>query len=412
MVRRRHFLMGSAVFLGSCGANTTADRPLEFWTMQLKPEHTALLEATLAAFSRQHPEAGTVKWVDVPWADMEKKILSAVAAGTAPDVANLNPQFAVKLAQRQALLDLESQVSAPDKARYFPNFWRANALNGVTFGLPWYVSTQVTIYNRDLFKKAGLDRPPATYPQLRRDAQAIRAKTGKYAFLPTFDTGQILESWVKMGVTLLGPDHKAAFNSPEGLAAADYYVGLYRDGLIPRETLTEGHRKAVELYQAAESALLLTGPQFLQSISRNAPELAEITGVGPQISGPNKKTNAAAMNIVIPKATSRPEAALQLALFITNDQNQLALAKAGNLLPSTRKAARDPFFTTAGADAATEGRVVSARQLDTAEVLIPPFDNLDQLQQMVYEELQLAMLDKKSTAQCLKDAALRWDTLA
>ncbi len=399
-------VMGGALVLAGC-AKEQAARPLEFWTMQLKPDHTALLEKTLAQFTRENPSAGAISWVDVPWADMESKILAATAAGTAPDVVNLNPQFAVKLAQRQALLPLDEAVAPEAQARYFPSLWQANRLGGITFGVPWYVSTQVTIYNKDLLKKASLTTAPRTYRDLQTQAQAIR-RTGKYAFLPTFDTAQVLESFVKMGATLVSPEGKASFNSPAGRAAAQYWVDLYQAQLIPRESLTEGHRKAVELYQAGETALLLTGPQFLQGIQKNAPALAQITGVAPQITGVLKKTNAAAMNLVIPKATTRPELAVQLALFITNDTNQLALAKAGNLLPSTRQAAQDSFFTMAG-DAATEGRRVSAQQLATAAVLIPPFTNLDQLQQILYEELQGAMLAKKSTAQALRDATTRWD---
>jgi putative chitobiose transport system substrate-binding protein len=45
-----------------------------------------------------------VRWVDIPWADMQSKILTAVAAGTAPDVVNLNPDFAAQLASKNAWL--------------------------------------------------------------------------------------------------------------------------------------------------------------------------------------------------------------------------------------------------------------------------------------------------------------------
>ncbi len=405
-MQRRQLLMGG-LLLGGCAANVDPKRPLEFWTMQLKPEHTVLLEGILAKFPLP------VKWVDVPWADMERKILAAVAAGTAPDVVNLNPQFAVKLAQRHTLLDFGRQVSPQEQAVYFPNLWQSNRLNGVIFGVPWYISTQITIYNRALFQKAGLDpnQPPRNYQELRQVAQVIHRQTGKYAFLPTFDTAQILEAWVKTGVQLIDTNHQAKFNSPAGLAAANYWVNLYRDQLIPRETLTEGHRKAVELYQAEETALLLSGPQFLESIAKNAPQLAQVTGVSPQLTGSLAKTNASAMNIVVPKNTLHAREAVRLALFITNDRNQLALAKAANLLPSTRQAAQDRFFTAVAPDIATTGRLVSAQQLATAEVLIPPFDNLDLLQKFIYEELQLAMLGKKTAAQAVQSAADKWNLI-
>ena len=40
---------------------------------------------------------------------MESKILTAVSAKTAPDVVNLNPDFAAQLASRNAWLNLDEQ---------------------------------------------------------------------------------------------------------------------------------------------------------------------------------------------------------------------------------------------------------------------------------------------------------------
>jgi len=50
-------------------------------------------------FEAENPDV-KVNWVDVPWSAMESKILTA--AKTAPDVVNLNPNFASRLATRNA----------------------------------------------------------------------------------------------------------------------------------------------------------------------------------------------------------------------------------------------------------------------------------------------------------------------
>lgn len=65
---------------------------IEFWTMQLSPILDEYILSSIAEYEQQNPGI-TVKWVDVAWADMERKLLASVAAETAPDVANLNPQF-------------------------------------------------------------------------------------------------------------------------------------------------------------------------------------------------------------------------------------------------------------------------------------------------------------------------------
>jgi putative chitobiose transport system substrate-binding protein len=392
--------------------NSTGKTKVVFWTMQLKPTFNDYMATLIADFTKENPTA-EVEWVDVPWADMEQKILSAIASNTAPDVANLNPQFATKLAEKNALVDMQTAISPQDRALYFPNIWKSNQLGGKTFGLPWYVSTDVTIYNRDLFAKAGITQPPKTYAQLAIAAKQLKAKTGKYAFMLTMDGTQVLESMVQMGMELVTADGKAGFNNDLGKAAFDYWVNLFEQQLIPREILTEGHRKAIELYQAGELAVLVTGPQFLKLVAQNAPNIAQVSDVAVQISGSTGKKSAAVMNVVVPKSSQVTELAIKFATFLTNDANQLSFSRVENSLPSTIKAASDPYFSQLSKDAtpSTKARIISASQLIQSEVLIPPIKNLENLRKIIYEELQLAMLKQKSSSEAIATATQRWNNL-
>jgi len=420
-LNRRKFISLSTLFLlGACGAQTTQStgssdkNKIVFWTMQLKPQFNKYMTELIAGFVKENPTA-EVEWVDIPWGEMETKILSSVAAKTAPDVVNLNPQFASKLAEKKALVDMNTAISAADQASYFPNIWKANQLDNTTFGLPWYVATDITIYNRSLFEKAGLDpaKPPQTFAELAKVSEQIKAKTGKYAFMLTMDGGQVLESMVQMGMNLLDTNGKAAFNDPAGKAAFDYWVNLFDKQLIPREILTEGHRKAVELYQTGELAILLTGPQFLQSVAQNAPETAKVTDISSQITGLTGKKSAAVMNVAVPTASKNQELAVKFALYLTNADNQLAFTKVENLLPSTVKSSSDRYFTEAAKDASIldRARLISASQLPQSEVLIPPAKDIEQLREIIYEELQLAMLKEKSSDQAIAAAAERWNSI-
>jgi putative chitobiose transport system substrate-binding protein len=387
---------------------------IEFWTMQLQPQFTNYFQSLIATFESQNPGI-KVNWVDVPWAAMENKILTAVSAKTPPDVVNLNPDFASQLAGRNAWLDLDAKVPNEARSSYLPNIWKASTLNGKSFGIPWYLTTRLTIYNTDLLKQSGVANAPSTYTELAQVAQQVKDKTGKYAFFVTFvpeDSGEVLESFVQMGVTLVDADGKAAFNSPQGKAAFQYWVDLYKKKLLPQEVLTQGHRRAIDLYQAGETALLSSGPEFLKAIANNAPKVAQASATAPQISGETGKKNVAVMNVVIPRDAKQPDAALKFALFVTNDENQLAFAKAANVLPSTVKALSDSYFKDVPASATTveKARVISATQLQQAEVLTPRLKNIKVLQKAIYENLQAAMLDEKTVDKAIEDAAQEWNS--
>lgn len=386
---------------------------LDFWTMDL-PKHKfgKYFEPLISQFEKENPGV-TVKWTDVPWKGMQSKIQAAVAAKTAPDVVNLNPDFAFQLAGQGSWLDLNEAIAQPDRDRYLGNIWDASSLDGKTFGVPWYLTARVAIYNKAIFDQAGVTSPPKTYAELADAAQKIKEKTGKYAFFMTTNptgSGELMESFVQMGVELVDADGKAAFNTPEGKSAFQYWVDLYQQKLIPPAVLTEDHKGAIDFYQSGNVALMSSSPQALEIVKTNAPDIAKVSVAAPPLTGSTGKKNVAVMNLVIPRDTDKPDAAVKFALFITNAENQLAFAKESNVLPSTKESLADPYFSKAEeSDALAKARVLSASQLQDAEILIPGREDIKKLQQLLYKNLRQAMLGKTSVDQALAKAEKDWN---
>jgi putative chitobiose transport system substrate-binding protein len=416
----RYLLLGLTLsFLSSCSPSKapSSNNEIKFWTMQLKPQFTQYFNEINSSFEKDR-QGVQISWVDVPWSAMESKILTAVSAKTAPDVVNLNPGFASQLATRNAWVDLNEKIPPEIKKQYLPKIWQASTIDNQSFGIPWYLTTRVTIYNQDLLTKAGVSKPPANYEELAKVARQVKEKTGKYAFFITFvpeDSAEALESMVQMGVKLVDEQGKAAFNTPEGITAFRYWVDLYQQKLLPPEVLTQGHRQAVDLYQSGETAILASGAEFLKTISTNSPDIAKVSAAAPQITGKTGKKNVAVMNLVIPRDTQKPDEALQYALYVTNTKNQLAFAKAANVLPSTTDAVAQYIKELEQQGQATsveQARKVSANQLKDAEVLIPAMKNTKQLQKAIYENLQAAMLGEKTVEQAVKDAETEWNQSA
>ena len=425
--KRLSFWAALVVIIGglySCSPTPSSNsNELEFWTMQLKPDFTQYFDRLNNSFETKN-QAIKLRWVDIPWSAMESKILTAISAKTAPDVVNLNPNFASVLATRNAWLNLDEVVDSEVKKTYLPRIWSASSIevcqknncSNTTFGLPWYLTTRVTIYNQKLLQQAGISAPPQTYQELATVAKQVKAKTGKYAFFVTFvpgDSGEVLESLVQMGVNLVDDNGKAAFNTPAGVAAFRYWVDLYQQKLLPPEVLTQGHRHGIELYQSGETALLSSGAEFLQTITNNAPSIAQASAAAPQITGKTGKKNVAVMNLVIPRNSDKSTAALKYALYVTNTENQVAFAKEANVLPSTVDGVEQYIQDLEAKETVTpveQARKVSAMQLKDAEILIPAMENLQTLQKVVYENLQAAMLREKTVEQAVQDAATEWNS--
>ena len=91
---------------GRPGGGGAGARELSVWTLDLAPRFNPFMQAVIQDWERRHPGV-RVRWSDVPWSSVERKLLAAVFARTAPDVVNLNPPFAANLASKGGLLDLQ-----------------------------------------------------------------------------------------------------------------------------------------------------------------------------------------------------------------------------------------------------------------------------------------------------------------
>src|SRR5699024_10928995 len=109
------------------------------------------------------------------------------------------------LAELDATTDMEEFVEEEDKDKYLEGAWEANQLDGETFGIPWYLDTDVTFNNADIYEEAGLDveDPPETYKESLEYAKIIKEETGKYGYFPSLDLSLPLHYMEKMDVSLM-----------------------------------------------------------------------------------------------------------------------------------------------------------------------------------------------------------------
>ncbi|NBQ19521.1 MAG: sugar ABC transporter substrate-binding protein, partial [Synechococcaceae bacterium WB5_2A_257] len=319
-----------AIFLALGGCRGPKKNPeLQLWTIQLSPKFDPLIKAMLLDWETKHPGV-KVRWTDLPFGSVERKVLAAVFARTAPDVVNLNPLFAANLASKGGLLPLQDRLG-PAKATYLPQILRAGEQQGELYALPWYLTARITLANRQLLQQAGYNKPPRRWEEVPAYAERIKQRTGKYALFVTVvpdGSAELLESMVQMGVELVDSRHRARFNSGPGRRAFALWTDLYRRGLLPREVVSQGFQRAIELYQSGELAQVASGAEFLNTIQTNAPRVAAATEPFPPLVGADGAANVAVMNLAVSRQTSRPKQAVDLALFLTNPANQLRFARA------------------------------------------------------------------------------------
>ena len=410
---------GAGALLAACADRGRAPggRVLQFWTLDLAPKFNAFIAEVIAGWERNNPGV-RVRWTDVPWSSVERKLLAAVFARSAPDLVNLNPPFAANLASKGGLLDLQPLLPAGAAETYLPAIWQAGRQGEQQFAIPWYLTARITLANRRLLERAGYAAPPQHWQELPAYAEAVRRRTGRYALFMTVvpdDSAELLETLVQMGVQLLDERLRAAFNSAAGRAAFAFWSDLYRRGLLPREVVSQGYRRAIELYQAGDLAQVATGPDFLRNLQTNAPGVAASTAPFPPLTGGDGEANVAVMNLVVPRQSALPAEAVSFALALTDAAQQLRFAEQARVLPSSIDALaqlEQRLPTSADAPLVRQARLLAAETLGRARVLVPAIPGVKRLQAIVYTQLQRAMLGERSSDAALAAAELEWNRYA
>lgn len=403
-------------FLTGCSAirEKLDIKEVEFWTLQLS-DFAPYITDIIAEYEEMHPDV-KIKWIDVPFSEGEKRALASVMSNNVPDLINMNPSFGSTLASSGALIDLRQMLKQEDYNKYLKESWDTSSINNVIFGVPWYITSSITMYNTKLLKEAGLnpDKPPKTYEELGDMIKIIKERTGRAAYMPNLtEDGKILQMFNKYDVPIVNKNRtKALFNTPKAVSILQFWVDMYTKGYIPPESLTQGHRASLEMYQAGDSAFIVTGANFLKTIKDNAPQVFQNTKVAPQVTGSNGKVDFALMNLVIPKKSKHPKEALDFALYLTNTKNQLEFCKLAPILPSTKEGINSALFKTVNSSNIIElGRSMSAKQLNNAITPVPTLKNQKDLYQIADYATQQALLRKATPEQALDNAVKEWDNI-
>ncbi len=372
-----------------------------FWTLQMN-DFSDYMNGVISDFEKENPEI-KIKWIDVPFSEGEKRTLASVLSDNPPDLINLNPDFSATLAQKGALYEIPE-----DNAKQY-NQAIINSLryNGKLYSLPWYATSAVTIYNKALIQKAGV-KVPLTYEEIAEIAPAVKSKTGTYVFLPNITEND----------TMLKILNKYGINSPKNIASKkseyvfELFKNLYSKNLIPKESITQTHREALEKYMSENIVLFQAGANFLNMIKENAPSTYAHTDIAPQIKGDLGQNDFSLMNFVIPQRAKHKDEAIKFALFLTNNKNQLELAKLTNIIAVNKETLNNAFYTRyAQDDLMAKARVISAKQLNKVEPVLKSSRNQKDVNNLINSAVQNILLGKAETKNIIQKLSKDWENL-
>ncbi len=221
-------IVAAALVLTSCsgsGTNTgDGDVTISYTNFISNGGNEENLQTIVDAFEKENPGI-KVDVTTLPYADYFTALQTDLAGGTVADV------FDIEYANYAAYQ--ESNVLAPlegvDTSVYQTSLADAYATDGTQYALPSSFSNVVLFYNADLFDAAGLDYPTAdwTWADEQAAAEALtNTAAGVWGDYQPISYHEFYKTLAQAGGDFLNEDGSAvAFDSPEGIAAANWLVG-------------------------------------------------------------------------------------------------------------------------------------------------------------------------------------------
>ena len=173
------------------------------------------------------------------YTDLNKAVLTGLAANQAPDVAQCIETDAAKYNSSKALADLTPYINAADGLSsadlkdIFPVMLGAAKINGTYYQFPFNKSTTVLYYNQDMFAAKGISGPPTTWTDFFSDAAKLadpsKGVTGIEG--PSLDTflSMLYEYGGQMYDKASNPT-KATVNSAAGVKAMTMWTDAIKAG--------------------------------------------------------------------------------------------------------------------------------------------------------------------------------------
>jgi len=312
--------------------------------------NTKTMQDLATAFHKEYPTI-TVEFENLPAEQSTEKLLTQVAGGTAPDTAFMDMSAVTDFASRDALVELDKYM---DQSQYvekddYVEAWAVGAqYNDKWYALPFDGETTGLFYRTDMFEAAGIDGPPATWEEFQADAAKLtdpaKKQYGFILFAP--ESAYYWYPWLwQAGGDLYDNDAgKVIFNSPEGVQAANFYVGLSK--YSPPDYFNSNSWDGRVAFAEGKVAMYEAGSWFAGEMQTSFPKINGKWATAPMPEGPaGCATTIAGDDLVVFNQSENVDAAWLWIEFLSRPENMLkwnVLEKGSTLLPPRESLLSDP----------------------------------------------------------------------
>ena len=249
------------------GEAESSSGPIKVW-LSNNPDEIAWGKAMVKEWNSAHP-GQTVTAQEIPAGKTSEAVIgAAITAGNAPClVFNTSPAAVPQFQKQGGLVPLDDFSGAKSyiEARSGAGADQYKSPDGKFYQIPWKQNPVMIFYNKDLFKKAGLDpnNPKlSTYDDfLATSKKIVDTKAAPSAIAPA-PSSEFFQSWfdfyplyaAESGGKQTIEGGKATFNDQAGKDVWNFWSQMYEKGYAPKEAYSG------DAFADKKAAMAVVGP--------------------------------------------------------------------------------------------------------------------------------------------------------
>lgn len=338
---------------------------ISFWS---RDSDQALVEGLVNQWNASHNNQ--IEVTIIPASDFITKFGTAVAGGAAPDLIAIDLIYVPAFAAAEQMTDITDMAnSLPYFDKLSPSHVRLATYDNKIYGLPFSAEGSVLVYNKELYRQAGLDpeKAPTTWDEIYQDAKKITALgndnygfyfSGACSGCNAFTFTPLI--WASGGDVLSADYSQATLTDPAVKAALDFYKKMWDEKLIPPGAQADNGTSFGSVFSTGKIGIMGTGVFQISNLKTNFPDID--FGIAP-LPGQNGGASsfAGGDSIGIPAGSKYTKEAFEFLTWVYSDDVQLEYFAKNSNLPVRTDLSTNKYFEadprlTVGAEAMATGK--------------------------------------------------------
>jgi len=389
---------------------------------------TAFIQRAVEDFNYTHPGIEVKVEYKGSYRDTLNAAILAAKQGNAPHIVQIFEVGSQLALDSGIFVPIENYVPADlkfqldDYIKPVANYYR---IGGKFNSIPWNSSNPILYYNKDIFKKAGLDpeNPPKTFNEVAQACEKIIASKAAPKCITWPLHSWFVEQWIaEQGALLANNENGRAaratdvyINSEAMKRIMKWWKGLYDKGYYTYTGKPEDWDGANQLFVSQQAAMEITSTSdvtFMQNASfENGFELG--TGFLPTADGVERNgtvVGGASLWLTKGHPQKEQEAALTFLLWFTNTENMVRWHKGTGYFPVLNTSVKvlewqNWFERNPAYRAAFDQLLQSKANRATQGALIGPFPEI----RTIIENMVQEIFQGKDIAKALSEADAQAD---